>query len=75
MTDGYSGADIENLTREAGMIALREDKKIKEVRSEHFEEALKKSRPTITPDLIKQYQAMAEAVSGRKVKLESAYLT
>lgn len=73
--DGYSGADIENLCREAGMIALREDKKIKEIKASHFEEAFNKIRPSITPDLIKQYKAMAEAVSGRKVKLDTAYLT
>ena len=75
LTDGFSGADIENLVREAGTIALREDRKIKEIRRSHFEEALKKSRPTITPDLIKQYQTMAEAASGRKVKLDTTYLT
>jgi transitional endoplasmic reticulum ATPase len=75
LTDGFSGADIENLVREAGTIALREDRKTQEIKREHFEEALKKSRPSITPDLIKQYQAMAESASGRKVKLDTSYLT
>jgi transitional endoplasmic reticulum ATPase len=75
LTDGFSGADIENLVREAGTIALREDRKISEIRRSHFEEALKKSRPSITPDLVKQYQTMAEAASGRKVKLDTTYLT
>jgi transitional endoplasmic reticulum ATPase len=75
LTDGYSGADIENLAREAGMIAIRSDKKTNQIKREHFLEALKTSRPSITPELIKQYQAMAEIASGRKVKLDTSYLT
>jgi len=49
-TDGYSGADIEALVRKAGMQAIREvvDKKSKEakVSMKHFEEALKKVKPS-----------------------------
>ena len=39
VTENYSGADIENLCREAGMIAIREDKD--HVSSKDFENALK----------------------------------
>jgi len=54
-TDGFSGADIEALCREAGMNALREDINAKEIRPKHFEEALKKVGPSITPNLQKHY--------------------
>jgi transitional endoplasmic reticulum ATPase len=53
-TDGYSGADIEALVRKAGMLAIKEvvDKKSKEARiaAKHFEEALKKVRPSVVKE-------------------------
>ncbi|MEW5955419.1 MAG: CDC48 family AAA ATPase [Candidatus Micrarchaeota archaeon] len=46
-TDGYSGADIEALCREAGMVALREDLEAKHVATKHFQKALQMVRPTL----------------------------
>ena len=43
-TADYSGADLEGLCREAGMIALREDIEAKTVTAKHFEKALKSIR-------------------------------
>ncbi len=42
--EGYVGADIENLCREAGLAALRKSKTAAKVTSEHFEEALASGR-------------------------------
>ncbi len=38
--EGYVGADIENLCSEAGLTALRQNKKAAKVTMEHFERAL-----------------------------------
>ena len=45
--DGYSGADLEALCREAGMIALRENVNADKVTQEHFRRAAQFSRPTL----------------------------
>ncbi len=55
-TDGYTGADIAALCKEAGLVALREDIKAKEVKMEHFEKALKKIRKSVTDEDIKKYE-------------------
>ncbi len=46
-TDGYSGADIEAVCREAALIALRENLKADTVSADEFEKALKKIKPSI----------------------------
>lgn len=55
-TVGYSGADIEAVCREAGMLALRESIGAKEVKKKHFEEALKKFGPSISDETLKDYR-------------------
>jgi transitional endoplasmic reticulum ATPase len=65
-TEGYSGADIEGLVREAAMAAVRDDWKAKPVEMKHFEEALKEVRPSISPDDVKRFLALAEQVKKRK---------
>jgi transitional endoplasmic reticulum ATPase len=45
ITEGYTGADIENLVREAGMTAIRSDSK--KVTIKHFEASFKSVMPSI----------------------------
>lgn len=58
--DGFSGADIESLCREAAMLALREDMDADKVLAKHFRLALKKIHPSITQETMKFYQRAAE---------------
>ncbi|MGQ4832417.1 MAG: CDC48 family AAA ATPase [Candidatus Asgardarchaeia archaeon] len=67
MLEGYSGADIEALCREAAMIALGDDFKPKPVKMEHFIKAMEIVRPSITNDVVKQYERISERL--RKMKL------
>jgi transitional endoplasmic reticulum ATPase len=55
-TEGFVGADLEALAKEAGMLALREDVKAKEVKKKHFDEALKKVMPSVKADDVKKYK-------------------
>ncbi len=56
--DGYVGADIENLCREAAMTALRQNRTAAKVTSKHFEEALAHTRPSTDADTQKHYEQM-----------------
>jgi len=59
---GYSGADIEALCREAAIHALRQDVNSKEVSTKDFEEALKHTGPSVTPDMEKWYKSFMQQV-------------
>ena len=59
-TEGFVGADIENFVREAAMLGLRENIEIKTITKKHFEEALKKVRPSVTPTTMEVYKKMEE---------------
>jgi transitional endoplasmic reticulum ATPase len=59
-TEGFSGADIEALCREAAMDALRENMKAKEVTKKNFEEALNRITPSLSKDLQMHYERFVE---------------
>ncbi|MBS3064611.1 MAG: CDC48 family AAA ATPase, partial [DPANN group archaeon] len=44
--EGYTGADLEALAREAALLSLRENINAEEVHKKHFEEALNKVKPS-----------------------------
>ncbi len=72
-TEGYAGADIEAVCREAAILALRNDMKAKEITSKFFDEALEKVRASITPEVEKAYEelgAMFSAAKGKQMKDE-----
>jgi len=54
--EGYSGADIDNVVREAGLNSLRRDPEAGEVTREDFEVAMKMVGPSLTPQMIKWYE-------------------
>lgn len=70
MSDGYAGADIEALCREAAMVALREDRDAKEVRREHFMKAFETVRPSIDEEMIDYYKEIAKKLGKVITKKE-----
>lgn len=66
--EGYSGADIQSLCREAGVLAMKEKRKKKQVTLEHFHEARKSVRPSINPETNKFYETIGQMINqaGRK---------
>jgi transitional endoplasmic reticulum ATPase len=78
-SEGYSGADLEALCREAAMIALRKNDKAKIVNASHFEEAFKVVRGSITKEMVDYYKRIGEELSSKigkkdKRELEIQYL-
>lgn len=67
-TEGFSGADIETMCREAAMSALRENIRARKVSFEHFEQARESIHPTITPEIAKWYEEFAERLKRRRIK-------
>jgi len=67
-TEGYSGADLEALAREAGINALRENINAKEVTKKHFDAALKKVQPSITNDMLRYYEKIIEEFKTRGIE-------
>jgi transitional endoplasmic reticulum ATPase len=59
MTEGYTGADLEALVREAVLIALREKLEVRPVELGHFMEALKVVKPSLTREDIERYERIA----------------
>jgi transitional endoplasmic reticulum ATPase len=61
-TRGYTGADLEDLVRRAGLQALRDDLQASSVPMRFFEEALKESRASVTPEMEKEYEEITETL-------------
>ncbi|HIJ13581.1 TPA: CDC48 family AAA ATPase [Candidatus Woesearchaeota archaeon] len=59
-TEGFVGADIEGLVREAAMSALRRDITSKNVSRKDFEEAFNRVKPSVSPETAKRYKKMEE---------------
>jgi transitional endoplasmic reticulum ATPase len=67
-TDGYVGADLENLCREAGMMAYRQNSDATEVTEKNFSEALKVIRPSVDEDVIKFYKGLSDSIGKNVVE-------
>jgi len=68
-TEWYSGADLAALCREAAMNALRRSLDAEYVTRQDFEEALRTIKPSISPQLVKEYQRMSELLRYTKEHL------
>ena len=81
-TEGYVGADIAAICREATMLAMREvvgkgvdEKALKEalkgkkIEKKYFHEAIKKVRPTMTKETLESWQRIMEEFAGYGVEV------
>lgn len=69
-TDRFTGADLEDLVRRAGLFALRQSLDVQQVSMEHFEKALTETRASVTPEMEREYETMAAKLKQDALKLE-----
>jgi transitional endoplasmic reticulum ATPase len=69
-TERYTGADLEDVVRRAGLIAIRaRGEAANEVTVQDFEEALEDSRPTVTEQMEIEYMAMRGELKRRAMEV------
>ena len=58
LTEGFVGADIKAICRDAAMLALEENVKAEKVRMSHFEKVLREATPSVTKETQEEYRKM-----------------
>jgi transitional endoplasmic reticulum ATPase len=62
-TDGYSGADLKSIVREAGISAISRGSSV--ITRDDFEKALAAVKPSLSPQLLKFYEEMSKRLESR----------
>ncbi|MDD4221904.1 MAG: CDC48 family AAA ATPase [Candidatus Methanomethylophilus sp.] len=65
-TDGYVGADLAALCREAGLAAYREDPDIAQIAARHFDLALRRVPRSVDDQTFKAYEKMSTEIEKRR---------
>jgi transitional endoplasmic reticulum ATPase len=61
-SERFTGADLEDLVRRAGLFALRSSLEASEVTMENFERALEETRASVTPEMEKEYEKIQQSL-------------
>ncbi|QDP19405.1 CDC48 family AAA ATPase [Sphingomonas xanthus] len=67
-TERFTGADLEDLVRRAGLTALRRGLDSAEVSMDDFEKALKETRASVTEQMIQDYEMIEKTLKADAVK-------
>ncbi len=65
-TDGYVGADLAAVCREAGLAAYRENPDADSVQQRHFDQALSTIGPSVTADMMESYENLGKSMRKRR---------
>ena len=69
-TERFTGADLEDLVRRAGLFALRESLSNSHVTAAHFVAALDDSRASVTPEMEQDYERMQASLKQSALQID-----
>ncbi|NWG09750.1 MAG: AAA family ATPase, partial [Nitrososphaerales archaeon] len=72
MTKGFSCADLDALCREAAILAMDRGSEARKVTRSDFDEAMKKVRPSITPEVDSWYESLHKQLKSRPFSSDRA---
>ena len=67
-TENFTGADLEDLVRRAGLTALRRDLEEGQVTKADFETALSETRASVTEEMLNDYARIRDTLKSDAVK-------
>jgi transitional endoplasmic reticulum ATPase len=67
-TENFTGADLEDLTRRAGLVALRAGLDASQVTMADFEAALTDTRASVTPQMLEEYARIQSTLKSDAVR-------
>jgi transitional endoplasmic reticulum ATPase len=67
-SDHFTGADLEDLVRRAGLTALRRGLDIGKVTMADFEVALGETRASVTPEMLEEYERIQETLKSEATR-------
>ncbi len=67
-SERFTGADLEDLVRRAGLTALRRGLDASNVTMEDFEVALKHTRASVTPEMLEEYSRIQDTLKSDAVR-------
>jgi len=67
-SERFTGADLEDLTRRAGLVALRRGLDSAEVTMADFDEALKETRASVTDEMLADYEQIQNTLKSDAVR-------
>jgi transitional endoplasmic reticulum ATPase len=67
-TEGFTGADLADLVRRAGVGALRAASEAERISTRDFEKAFEETRASVTPEVALEYEELAKTLRERSVR-------
>ncbi|APL95959.1 AAA family ATPase [Sphingobium indicum B90A] len=69
-TERFTGADLEDLVRRAGLVALRQSLSVDKVSQAHFEAALEDTRASVTPEMEREYEQIQATLKQSVMQID-----